>query len=222
MRYPVTETGSKIDFEKDWYIAQNFGNPTDYGFHEGVDINLKTGGDTDLGQEVRAIANGKIIYYHFTSHPTTGFGRHLVYQIDGPWGRRWVHCCHLSDLDFKNSVQNVTEGQIIGRIGKSGTFYAHLHFSILKTNPTNIDNIANSIAELNQNWEEPLAFINTWMASPPANDHSLYDFGEGFGVLELQAARSIMQAQKTEIVNLKQRLVTGAADLRELANILVG
>lgn len=227
MRYPVGATGSKQEFEADWYIAQGFGVQTSYGFHEGADINLKTGGDTDLGQEIKAIANGKIVYYHYASHPTTGFGRHLVYRIDGAWGTRWVHCTHLTDQDFKNSVQDVTEGQIIGRLGKSGTPYAHLHFAILKIDPASfgIDNIANTTSELNQYWEDPIAFINTWMTTPVqppvmGTDQTKYDFGTDFGIMELQAARSVMQAQKGEINNLKSKLSSGATTLRELANQL--
>jgi len=225
MRYPVSATGSLESFQKDWYIAQGFGNPTTYGFHEGVDINLKTGGDTDLGQEIKAIANGKIVYYHFSSHPTTGFGRHLVYRIDGAWGTRWVHCTHLQDIGFLNSVQDVTEGQIIARLGKSGTPYAHLHFAIYKVDPVafGIDNIANTTSELNQYWEDPIAFINTWITQsaptpPPVTDQSKYDFGEGFGIMELQAARGIMHDLKREKDNYKQRLVDGATSLRNLAN----
>ena len=227
MRFPVSNTGSKIDFERDWYIAQGFGNPTAYGFHEGADINLKTGGDTDLGQEIKSIANGKIVYYHFASHPTTGFGRHLVYRIDGPWGVRWIHNCHLTDQGFLNTTADVPEGTIIGRLGKSGTPYAHLHFSIFKVDPITIggiDKFAKTLTELNTYWEDPIAFINTWMATTPVpqpapvTDQSKYDFGTDFGIMELQAARSVMQAQKTKIENQRQKLVEGATSLRNLAN----
>lgn len=226
MRYPVGATGSKDEFTRDWYIAQEFGAVTNYGRHCGADINLKTGGDTDLGQEIKAIANGKIVYYHYSSHPTSNFGRHLVYKIDGAWGSRWVHCAHMSDQDFKNSAVDVAEGTVIGRIGKSGTPYAHLHFSIFKVDPVafGIDNIANTTNELNQYWEDPIAFINTWMATAPVpvpspvTDQSKYDFGEGFGIIELQAARSIMQAQKVTIEAKSQKLRDGATNLRNLAN----
>jgi hypothetical protein len=167
---PVGNTGSLEEFSKFWYSAQKFANPTSYGFHGGEDINLLTGGDTDLGQELKAITNGKIVYYHYSSHPTYGFGRHLVLKIDGPWGTRWVHYAHLTENDFINNVQDVNEGQIIGRLGKSGTPYAHLHFAIFKvdpaTMPNGIDNIPNTLAELNQYWEDPFAFIKKWITAP--------------------------------------------------------
>jgi len=226
MIFPVGN-GTRQDFEDKWYVANSFGHPETYGFHEGADINLKTGGDTDLGQELKAIANGKLLYYHYSSHPTTNFGRHLVYRIEGAWGTRWIHYAHCLDTGFLNSVQDVTEGQVIAKLGKSGTGYAHLHMAIYKVDPATaggIDNIANTATELNQYWEDPITFLNTWTATapvpvpPPVTDQSKYDFGDGFGIMELQAARSTMQAQKTLIGGQKQKLVDGATALRNLAN----
>ena len=161
-------TGTKEEFERDWYDAQPFGSQTSYGYHEGADINKRTGGDTDLNQELKAIASGKIYYYHFLSHPTSNYGRHLVYRIDGPWGVRFVHYAHMSDLDFMANTNFVSEGQILGRIGKSGTPVAHLHWAIYKEDPVGfgIDNIANNTDELNRLWEDPVKFVNTWMVAP--------------------------------------------------------
>jgi hypothetical protein len=203
MIYPVGN--DKQDFDNNWYVAQGFGAATSYGFHEGIDLNLKSGGDTDLGQPVKMIANGQIVYWHFSSHPTTGYGRHIVYRIDGPWGTRWVHSCHLQEVDFKNVNASLPEGAMIGRLGKSGNSpSAHLHFSIFKVDPAiaGIDNIANTQAELNATWEDPIAFMNAWMAPivAPVTDQSLYDFGAGYGVMELQRAKSLLAEQKAMIV----------------------
>lgn len=210
MRYPVTAGGSKQEFEESWYNAQVFGNPTSYGFHEGVDLNLKTGGDTDLGQEIKAIASGKIVYYHYASHPTTSFGRHLVLKIDGAWGTRWVHYCHLQDTDFcKDTERTINEGDIIARLGKSGTPYAHLHFSIFKVDPASlggIDKIARVATDLN-NWEDPLKFIDTWMnPAPELNDQSRYDFGSPWGVMEMQQVRSTLNDQKKSLDELRAKI----------------
>lgn len=226
MRYPVTNTGSKEEFESLWRIDQTFGNPTSYGFHEGVDINLKTGGDTDLNQELKSIANGKIVYYHYASHPSSAFGRHLVVRIDGEWGSRWVHFAHCSEIDFKNSVQDVAEGQVIARLGKSGNSpTAHLHFAIYKVDPaTNggIDNFANNIDELNAVWEDPIAFIDKWMAvpvNPPITEQSKFDFGNPWGVMEMQQTRSKLNDQLKEINDQKiiiTDLVTKIDKIREI------
>ncbi len=164
MRYPVG-TGTSEDFTENWYLSYQFGNPP---LHEGVDINLKSGGNTDLGQPLYAISSGKVVYYHYSYHPSSGFGRHLVYKIDGPWGSRWVHYAHCHPDNFIASVQNIEEGQMIARIGNSGTQLAHLHMSIFKVDPTTIggiDRLARNTYELNTYWENPIVFIETWLNS---------------------------------------------------------
>ena len=49
--------------------------------------------------------------------------------------------------------------------------------------------------------------INAPIPQPsPVTDQSKYDFGEGYGVIELQAARSIMQSQKQDNNNLRSKI----------------
>jgi murein DD-endopeptidase MepM/ murein hydrolase activator NlpD len=162
MRYPVG-TGSLEDFSENWYLAQIFGVPA---LHEGVDINLRSGGNTDMGEPLYAICAGEVVYYHYGSHPGYGFGRHLVLKIEGAWGVRWVHYAHCHADDFLNQVQTVQEGQMIARIGNSGTQLAHLHLAVFKVNPSaigGIDKVARNVTELYSYWEDPIAFIQTWM-----------------------------------------------------------
>lgn len=206
MRYPVTNTGSKEDFDSAWYNAQGFGVQTTYGFHEGCDINLKTGGDTDLGQELKSIANGRIVYYHYASHPTTAYGRHLVVRIEGGWGTRWVHYAHCDTNGFLNAVQDVTEGQIIARLGKSGTPYAHLHFSIFKVDPSTvggIDQIARNTTDLNNWWEDPIAFIDKWMQPIIIPQLEITDQTKipQINNMEVQAIRSMLNDQQNTIIS---------------------
>lgn len=47
----------------------------------------------------------------------------------------------------------------------------------------------------------------------PINDQSLYNFGEGFGILELQAAKSILKEQKEKIVGLENKVHDLTVDL---------
>lgn len=151
------------DWDK-WYIAQDFGNPTDYGFHEGWDLNLKTGGDTDLNQPILAVKDGKIVYFHYGSHPTKNFGRHLVEEVEVSSGKRWIHVAHCSDKDFLNAVQAVKAGQMVARVGKTGTPVAHIHLAVFKvdpgTLPNGIDTIAKTKQQLNDWWEDPEIFFN--------------------------------------------------------------
>lgn len=160
MRYPTGS--SNKDFLDNWYDAQPFGSKTSYGYHEGHDYNQKTGGDTDLGQPLYAVADGKIVYYHNASHATTGFGRHMVLECMTSRGKRWYHYCHCQEMT--SQVKDVKEGDVIGKLGKSGTTAAHLHFSVFKVDPSTlykgIDSIAANSSNLNAWWEK-FELLNT-------------------------------------------------------------
>lgn len=166
MRYPVN------NFATEWNgtAGYGFGAATSYGFHEGVDINDNLGGNSDLGKPLFAIADGQLVYYHTAKHPTTAFGYHHVYKITGAWGTRWVHEAHCQS-DLIATVQDVKEGQQIAKVGNSGTTYAHCHFSIFKVDPatltSGIDTIAKTQQQLNDWWENPIAFIEKYMNVAP-------------------------------------------------------
>ena len=169
MRLPIGETRTWEEFERDWYLAQFFNIPV---MHEGVDFNLKTGGNSDLGQPLRAVANGKIVYYHYGTHPGSGFGRHFVLRFETSIGPRWAHYAHCDAADFPRAVRDVAEGELIGRLGNTGnSSAAHLHFAIWKVDPTffgGIDRVARNTGELAALWEDPLSFLRSWMRSPGA------------------------------------------------------
>ena len=149
MKYPVH------NFKEKWYNAQGFGVKTDYGYHEGDDLNLKTGGDSDLGQELLAVADGEITSVHsHTGIPT--FGNHLHLKINTPFGEKFVHYAHCQDILVPEGAK-VMEGQLIAHVGKSGTTVSHLHFAI-KNQPTGIDGIAKTQDDLLK-WEDPIPFI---------------------------------------------------------------
>jgi len=162
MRYPIGQLGTKEEFDKFWYDARGFGVKTDYGYHEGCDFNLKSGGDSDLGQLLYAVGDGKIVYYHDNSHPTTGFGRHMVLECQTPVGTRWYHYAHCQEITA--GVKEVKRGDVIGKLGKTGTQYAHLHFAVFRVDPktlrNGIDTIAKTITELNSWWEDPFVTLN--------------------------------------------------------------
>lgn len=170
MRYPFGKSGTRGEVEKNWYVAQGFGEKTNYGYHEGADWNLKTGGDTDLGEPLYAIADWEIAYYHLKSHLESGFGEHFVYQVESPWGVRWVHYCHNQNSIDPQKKNSGKKGDKIAEIGKSGrprnTLPAHLHLAIFKVDPSilpnGIDTIAKSKTQLNDWWEDPVAFLNKW------------------------------------------------------------
>lgn len=153
MRYPVD------DFLTKWNVTAGFGfgQKTDYGSHEAVDLNDNLGGNNDLGKPLYAIAKGTITSVH---NHTINFGKHLHLKIEGKWGTRWVHYAHCNEI-FVKEGDVVEEGQKIATVGNSGTTYAHCHLA-LKKEPTGVDAIAKTLDDLKK-WEDPILFIETWM-----------------------------------------------------------
>lgn len=138
-----------------WYIADDFGTKRKNYYHNGLDINLRTGGNTDLGEDLLAVADGEIVYYHNNSHPNSNYGRHMVLKCETAKGTRWYHYAHCQKM-YTNK-KTVKQGDVIGKLGKSGTTLAHLHFSVFKVDPKTlykgIDSIAKTKTELNKYWE---------------------------------------------------------------------
>lgn len=185
MRYPYD------NFPKGWSLTAGygFGAPTSYGFHEAQDVNNLGGGNSDYGLPIYCIADGEVTSVH---NHATNFGNHLHYYIVGPWGERWVHHAHCSEI-FVKVGDKVKEGQLIAKIGNSGTQYAHDHWAI-KKQPTGIDSIAKTRAELEM-WEDPVKFVSKYLGnviiSPtdkPMNDQTIIDLGV-HGKHEIQAIR---------------------------------
>lgn len=182
MRFPIGATGSLEEYLRYWYLARTFGqriaDPAGDWWHEGVDLNLKTGGNTDLGEPVYAIADGRVVYYHRYTHAYTPntYGKHLIMEFIAPDGNKyWAHYAHLQDQDFLNAAIPVTKGQKLGLVGTSGTTLAHLHFSIFKKDPVgNIDRWARSLADVNEWWVDPIELITRWM-TPATGDCVITD-----------------------------------------------
>lgn len=193
MKYPVHS------FKEKWYNAQGFGVKTSYGYHEGDDLNLKTGGDSDLGQELLAVADGEITSVHsHTGIPT--FGNHLHLKINTPFGERWVHYAHCQDILVPEGAK-VMEGQLIAHVGKSGTTLAHLHFAI-KNQPTGIDGIAKTQDDLLK-WEDPILFIDKCIAKEKE-------------VLNEQALKDKVSDLETKVASLNQAMAEKSLEVNHL------
>ncbi|MEO0603064.1 MAG: M23 family metallopeptidase [Myxococcota bacterium] len=106
-----------------YFDAQPFGTNR----HLGSDWNAVTGGDSDLGAPVFAVARGRVTEVH--DHGG-GWGRvvRLVHRHEG----RCVESlyAHLSSVDVAVG-QPVARGTQLGGIGNvGGRYLAHLHFEI--------------------------------------------------------------------------------------------
>lgn len=117
--YPV----GKPDGEG-YYNAQKFGENN----HLGDDFNAITGGDTDLGDPIYAVANGKV---RFVDDVKGGWGNaiRIVHQL--PSGELVESLYGHSDTTIVAKGQYVNKGDQIGTIGNAhGLYKAHLHFEM--------------------------------------------------------------------------------------------
>ncbi len=116
--------------------------------HSGFDITA------DIGTEVKAIANGKVLLAEFDGTTTEGYdafndGYGNKVEILNDDGKRVVYG-HLREILVKPG-DIVTQGMIIGKTGCSGgSRVPHLHLEIRKTNTdeTGLDNTINPLIVL--------------------------------------------------------------------------
>lgn len=99
--------------------------------HTGIDLNLKTRGDTDLGYPVVAIADGRVVHARF--HRV--WGNIVLVEHDHPkLGKFFSQYAHLAHVVVEEGYY-LWAGEPIGSIGKGDPtrpFVAHLHFEIRK------------------------------------------------------------------------------------------
>lgn len=108
------------------------------GRHTGVDYNLGAG-DADKGLPAVSIANGTVrLREDLTSK---GFGNTVIIEhplplvIANELGTSSLFSRQMHLLDFAVAVgQEVSVGQRIGRVGDSGTDWAHIHLDLWKAN----------------------------------------------------------------------------------------
>jgi len=129
--------------------------------HFGEDWNGRTGGDTDLGAPVYAIADGIVTLAH---NVKSGWGNVVLTRHayrDPATGQ--VKFCdtlngHLNQIMVKDG-QLIKKGQQIGTIGNNfGMYPAHLHFEIRLN--INIGMHREKAPPDLKNWAEPTEFIN--------------------------------------------------------------
>ena len=136
-----------------WYIAQGhtWSHSNTRG-HTGLDINLLTGGDSDLFQPVRSTCNGLVVYAR--KAPGAYWGNIVVVQSIGISGMlEFWRYAHLDEIrTFEGAV--LRAGDELGTIGKGGQrrYWAHLHLDLWQ------GAIQNAAAYRNRNsrWSDPL------------------------------------------------------------------
>ena len=127
--YVDKETGKKHD---GWYVATAFAESYSLGIHPGEDWNGRGGGNTDYGQPVYAIGNGRVVSArnHGKLWGNVIVIEHIFYENNRKRMVQSVYA-HLSAIDVEKGDE-VTRRQKIGAIGRDPDklYPAHLHLEI--------------------------------------------------------------------------------------------
>ncbi|MFI5302532.1 MAG: peptidoglycan DD-metalloendopeptidase family protein, partial [Polyangiales bacterium] len=115
-----------------WYVATSFGEKYALGIHPAEDWNGVGGGDTDLGQDVRAVAAGRVVVSEQLGQPWGNVVviEHVFYENNQKLRVRSLYA-HLLERSVR-AGDLVTRRQRVGAIGKDpkATFAAHLHLEL--------------------------------------------------------------------------------------------
>jgi lipoprotein-anchoring transpeptidase ErfK/SrfK len=152
---------------KGWYVATHFADNYSFGIHPGEDWNGVGGGNTDLGQDVFTVANGRVV---FAASCGKLFGNvvmidHVFYENNAKRHIRSVYV-HLQDMRVKEG-EEVRRRQLIGHIGQDPDRYfpAHLHFEMRWDDslPATYWPSSNQkdVAWVKEHYAEPTAFLQS-------------------------------------------------------------
>lgn len=115
-----------------WYIATHFAESYSLGIHPGEDWNGTGGGNTDLGQDVYAVANGRVV---FAANCGRLWGNvivieHVFYENQEKQKIRSLYA-HLHEIKIRDGAM-VRRRQLIASIGQDPEklFDAHLHLEL--------------------------------------------------------------------------------------------
>jgi murein DD-endopeptidase MepM/ murein hydrolase activator NlpD len=141
------------DARDDWYNALDFGQEN----HLGEDWNKNSGGDSDCGETVYAIANGRVVY---AENAGEGWGNVVIIDHLVADGRRVQSLYgHLRKI-FKAGGE-VELRERIGEIGNAdGRYLCHLHFEIRTENSPMWNRSGPGYAAENDGWIDPSDFID--------------------------------------------------------------
>jgi murein DD-endopeptidase MepM/ murein hydrolase activator NlpD len=162
--YEDKATGKRHD---GWYVATHFGETYSLGIHPGEDWNGSGGGNTDLGQDVLAIANGRTV---FAADCGKLWGNvivleHTFYENQEKKKIRSLYA-HLQKIKVR-AGETVGRRQTIGTIGQDPEklFNAHLHLELRwdeSLEPTYWPTSnKKDVSWVKQHYTEPTSFIKS-------------------------------------------------------------
>jgi murein DD-endopeptidase MepM/ murein hydrolase activator NlpD len=127
--YTDIDTGKKYS---SWYIATKFNEQYSLGIHPGEDWNGSGGKNTDRGQEVYAVANGRVVFAE-SCGKLWGNVIVLEHTFYENYERKTIQSvyAHLLDIQVR-AGEIVQRRQLIAHIGQDPdkTYDAHLHLEL--------------------------------------------------------------------------------------------
>jgi murein DD-endopeptidase MepM/ murein hydrolase activator NlpD len=156
--YPVgkTETLTQAkDKKDDWYNALDFGENN----HLGEDWNKNSGGNTDCGEPVYAVANGTIVY---AQNAGEGWGNVVIIEHTLPDGKKVESLYgHLQEI-LKNSGE-VKKREQIAKVGNAdGRYLCHLHLEIRDETCPLWHAVGGGYSGERKGWLDPSEFIDKY------------------------------------------------------------
>jgi len=143
------------DTKDQWFNAQDFG----VNNHLGEDWNKNSGGNTDCGEPVYAIANGVITY---AADAGPGWGNVIIVTHTLPDGKKVQSLYgHLQEI-LKTSGE-VKKREQIGKIGNAnGRYLCHLHLELREDHCPSWDSVFVGYSPVAYGWADPSDFIDKW------------------------------------------------------------
>lgn len=156
--YPISNkefvTEAK-DSKDEWYNATNFGEDN----HLGEDWNKNSGGNTDCGEPVFAIGNGKIVY---AQDAGVGWGNVVIIEHTLPDGKK-VQSLYGHLQEILKSSGEVKKREQIGRVGNAdGKYLCHLHLEIREENCPMWNQVGGGYSSERNGWVDPSEFIDKY------------------------------------------------------------
>ncbi len=155
-----------------WYVATHFPDIYSYGIHTGEDWTGAGPPASDLGQDVHAVANGKVAFADFCGRlwGNVVMIDHVFYENHEKKQIRSVYA-HLNEIKVQ-AGQSVQRRQIIGTVGQDPDklFAPHLHLELRRDQtlePTYWPSSnGKDVAWVKEHYTAPSTFINTHRTLP--------------------------------------------------------
>ena len=142
------------DSKDNWYNAQDFGDNN----HLGEDWNINTGGNTDCGESVFAVADGVITY---AQDAGSGWGNVIIITHNLPNGKK-VQTLYGHLKKIYKSQGTVKKREKVGTIGDAnGKYLCHLHFELRDESCLLWDKVFIGYSPVRKGWLDPSDFIDS-------------------------------------------------------------